>query len=101
MILNILIIIISIVYIWNHSGFIFDMTKLIYKKLNPTKKYIGQSLPKPLGCYTCMTFWSILIYSLFNITIIYALGIAVLSAILSVIFNNIFFVLFKIIDKIK
>lgn len=101
MILNILILIISIVYIWNHSGFMFDMTKNIYEKLNKNKKYMGQTLPKPFGCYTCMTFWIILIYSLFNMTLIYSIGIAVLSAILSVIFNNIFFVLFKFIDKIK
>lgn len=101
MIINLLILMLSIVYIWNHSGFILDVTKIIYQKLNPNSKYMGQSLPKPLGCSMCMVFWSTFIICLFNVTFIYSLGIATLFSILSVLFDKLYGIIFKLINKIK
>lgn len=101
MLINLLILTASIVYIWNHSGFIYDMTKMIFKKLNPDKQYVGQMLPKPFSCFTCMTFWIIFIYSLFTYALIYSLGLAVLFSIIALLIDKLFYILFKIIHKIK
>lgn len=101
MIINILILIFSIVYIWNYSGFIFDITKIIYIKLNPNKQYLGQQLPKPFSCYICMIFWTVLAICLPNMTLIYSLGTATLSTIIGVITDKLYGVFFKLINKIK
>lgn len=62
--------------IWDISGFITELTKFIYEKLNPGKLWMGQMLPKPFSCSVCTSFWIILIYLLFNIQLLYALSIA-------------------------
>ncbi len=90
MIFNLLILVISIVYIWDHSGFIYSLTKFIYKKLYPNKPYMGQQLMKPFGCSMCISFWSVFIYSIFCTTFIYSLGIAVGMSLLSTIINKLF-----------
>lgn len=101
LIINLIIITLSITYIWNYSGFIFDITKLIYQKLNPNSKYMGQQLPKPIGCSMCMVFWTTFIISLLSVTLIYSLGIATLFTILSVFIDKLYGVLFRLINKIK
>ena len=101
MLINILILTISIVYIWNHSGFIFDITKMIFKKLNPEKPYLGQPLPKPFSCYSCMTFWVNLVYALFYLNIIYSLGIGVAASILAILIDKLLGLILKYINKIK
>ena len=75
-ILNCFLITFVITVIWDISGFITELTKFIYEKLNTDKLWMGQQLPKPLSCSLCMSFWIILIYLLFNIQILYALSIA-------------------------
>lgn len=97
------IIVVAIVYVWNHSGFIYDLSKSIYKMLNPTKGYLGQQLPKPIGCSLCMVFWIVLLYATFQteLNIIYSVGISVASAILSVLTDKIFGLIFKLINKIQ
>ena len=84
-ILNLLIIVCSIVYIWDYSGFIFDLTKLVYKKLNKDKPYKGQSLPKPIGCTLCMVFWCVVTYGLLimKYSIIHSIGLGVGFSILA------------------
>lgn len=84
-ILNLLIIVCSIVYIWDYSGFIFDLTKWIYKKLNKDKPYRGQSLPKPIGCTLCMIMWTVFIYGLLimKCSVIHSVGLGVGFSILA------------------
>ena len=74
-ILNCFLITFVITVIWDISGFITDLTRIIYEKLN-NKPWFGQQLPKPLSCSLCMSFWIILIYLLFNVQLLYALSIA-------------------------
>ncbi len=97
------IIIVSITYIWNHSGFMFDFSKWVYKILNPHKPYNGQPLMKPFGCFLCMTFWTVLGYSIFGLelSIIYSLGISVASAILSLLVDKLLMVIIRGINLIK
>jgi hypothetical protein len=70
--LKILIIQFSVITVMDITPFWSDLTKFIYKKLNPGKEYYYQQLPKPLGCSFCMGFWLVFIYltihhiSLFN-----------------------------------
>ena len=101
--IEILIIIISITYIWQHSGFIYDITKVIYEKLNKGKRYMGQSLPKPFGCYTCMTFWitTIYYYTQIESNIIYSIGIGVLSSIIGIIIDKLMMIILRMINKIE
>ena len=97
--LKILILTLSITYIWQHSGFVTDMAKIIYEKTHSGEIWMGQPLRKPFGCYVCMTFWTSFIILLFNISILYALGMACLYSILAVIFDKIFKHIFIIINK--
>ncbi len=101
--IEILIIIISIVYIWEHSGFIYDLSKLVYTKLNKGKQYMGQSLMKPFGCYTCMIMWitTIYYYTQIESNIIYSIGIGVLSSIIGIIVDKILMIILRIINKIE
>lgn len=101
--IEILIIIISIVYIWEHSGFIYDMNKLIYNKLNKGKQYKGQPIMKPFGCYICMIMWitSIYFYTQIEHNIIYSIGIGVLSSIVGMIVDKILMIILRLINKIS
>lgn len=102
-ILNLLIIVCSIVYIWDYSGFIFDLTKWIYTKLNKDKPYRGQSLPKPIGCTLCMIYWTTTIYYYIQIQsdIIYAVGVGVASSILGMLIDKLMMIIIRYIDKIE
>lgn len=74
--INILLINLSIITIYE-SGFIDDLTKIIFKKLNPKKEYMFQQLPKPFSCWFCMCFWIDFIYlSYNNLPLIYSISIS-------------------------
>lgn len=102
-ILNLFIIILSIVYIWNYSGFIYDLTKFLYKILNKDKVYKGSPLPKPFGCTLCMIMWTTTIYYYIQIqsNIIYAIGVGVASSILSMLIDKLMMILIRYINKIE
>ena len=96
-ILNCFLIVFIVTVIWDISGFISDITKIIYEKLN-TDKWMGQQLPKPISCSYCMSFWITLIYLLFNISILYAISIACLFTFIQQIIK---IVLIKLTEKIN
>lgn len=100
--IEILIIIISITYIWQHSGFIYDLTKFIYEKLNKDR-YKGQPIIKPFGCYSCMIFWitTAHYYTQIESNIIYAVGVGVASSIVGVLIDKLMMVLIRCINKIS
>lgn len=102
-IFEILIIITSIVYIWEHSGFMYDFGKFLYTKLNKGKRYKGQPIIKPFGCYTCMIFWisSIYYYLTVDSNVIYAIGIGVGASIAGMIIDKILMLIIRIINKIE
>lgn len=76
--INIILINLSIIIIWEISGFITDLTKIIYEKINK-KPWIGQSLPKPFSCWYCMCVWINLIYLLLNqVNLIHSISITCL-----------------------
>lgn len=94
------IIIVSIVYIWEHSGFIFDVSKALYSKLNPDKVYMGQPMMKPFGCYSCIIFWTTFIYSFFTFTFIPSIGIGVISSLFGMFMNKMIGKLIHLINKL-
>ena len=98
--IKILILIVSIVYVYNYSGFMYDLTKGFYRLLNPEKPYMGQPLFKPIGCTLCMVWWITILYSILflKLSIIYSLGIGVGSSIGSMLIDK---VLGKVIDLIN
>lgn len=98
---NILIITTVIVYIIDFSGFLHNLTKKIYKMLNPNKEYNGQQLPKPFSCSTCMVFWIVLFYCLNYINLIYSFGIAVGMCLLIPLIQLLIQVYLKIINKYR
>ena len=97
--LQLLILTASITYIWEHSGFISDLSKGIYNYTHPKNEWMGQPLRKPFGCYICMTFWLSFGILLFHTTVIYALGLGCAFAILASVINKIMKYFFKIINK--
>lgn len=77
LLLHCVIITFIITTIWDVSGFIFEVSKYIYEKMNPDKPYMGQQLMKPFGCSYCMTFHTLWIYLLINgVGLIYTFAIA-------------------------
>ena len=100
---ELLIIIISIVYIWEYSGFMYDLSKLVYTKLNKGKQYMGQSLMKPFGCYTCMIMWITTIHYYIQIqsNIIYSIGVGVASSILGMLIDKLMMILIRMIHRIS
>jgi hypothetical protein len=82
-ILNTLLITYITVYIVDISGFITSLSKSIYNWLNPHKEWLGQLIPKPFSCSLCLTFWLVLIYSLFHLNIIHSLVLASSCSILT------------------
>lgn len=102
-ILEILIIIVSIVYIWEHSGFMYDLSKFMYEKLNKGKRYKGQPIMKPFGCYTCMIMWvtTIHYYIYIQSNIIFAIGVGVVSSILGMLIDKLMGIVIRIIYKIE
>ena len=101
--IELLIIITSIVYIWEYSGFMYDLSKLVYTKLNKGKQYMGQSLMKPFGCYTCMVFWvtTIHYYAHIQSNIVYSIGVGVASSILGILIDKLMMILIRMIHRIS
>ena len=101
--LEIIIIIVSVVYIWEHSGFVFDMSKFVYEKLNKGKKYKGQPILKPFGCYTCMIFWlvGIFAYVSMGLPIILTIGLSVSSCLVGILVDKILMIIIRVINKIE
>jgi hypothetical protein len=80
-IIDIVLIMFIINYVWNVSTFIIDLTQFLYEKLNKGKKYMYQPLIKPFGCSSCMVFWVIFIYSLITgVGLLYSIFIALLCS---------------------
>lgn len=102
-IIEILVLITSIVYIWEHSGFMYDLSKFIYEKLNKGKRYKGQPIMKPFGCYTCMTFWLVGLYAFIamDLSIILTIGVAVASSILGLLIDKLMGIIIRVINKIE
>lgn len=91
----------SIVYIIDHSGIVYEISKTLYTQLNKGKQYNGQIIPKPFSCSVCMTFWTTLIIMLCSsISVIVTLALASCYSIASVVINRLLVQLFKLIDKI-
>jgi len=88
-----------IVFIIDYSGIIFDLSKFLYTISGREWKY--QIIGKPFGCSLCMVWWITLIYLLFNVPFLYAIGIAAASSILSVLTKKIIGLIFKLINKIE
>lgn len=102
MIYNLVIMTFSIVYIMDHSGFLFSLTKFIYSKLNSTKEYLGQALPKPFSCSICMTFWMVLIYTIYyDVPIVYSIGLSSAFALISSLVSKVLSIIIHFINKIN
>ena len=101
--IEILILIISITYIWQHSGFIYDLSKLVYTKLNKGKRYQGQPIMKPFGCFSCIIFWVVGLYAFIamDLSIIISIGVAVASSILGLLIDKLMMIIIRVINKIE
>jgi hypothetical protein len=98
--INLIIITCVITYVQNHSGFMFDFTKWLYKLSHKTP-YMGQQLPKLLSCSLCQVHWITLFFCLFSgLGVIYSFGLATAFAILSILVNKIIGVIIRLINKI-
>lgn len=101
LILNILIITFIITYIIGSSGIVFDLSKFIYN-LTHKKEWSYQIIGKPFGCSVCMTFWTILIYTLIiGLSVIYSIGLACTMAIISILIDKLIKKIIEIFNKIK
>lgn len=99
LLINGLIITFVIVYIVRHSGFINDLSKFIYNLTHQTEwKY--QMIGKPFGCYGCLTFWTILIMSLFSQSIIVSLGLASSFSIIAILIDKLISITINLINKL-
>lgn len=83
-IVNSIIITFIFVYIIDFSGIIIDISKALYRLLRKGRLWKGQLINKPFSCSTCMTFWTVSIYSLFYTGFIYSIGLGCIMAILVV-----------------
>lgn len=102
MILELLIITLAITYIVGHSGIIVSISKGLFKYLNPGKVWMGELIPKPFSCSICLSFWAVLIMSLFGgIPIVYSLGLASAFSLVSILADKLIAVLIKLIHLIK
>lgn len=91
-----------IVYIMDISGFLYSATKFLYNLFNPHKVYMGQSLPKPFGCFVCMVFWCVLGYLLYmGESVIYSFGLAAAMSFLSVLMSKLMRLVNHLINKIE
>jgi hypothetical protein len=54
--IKLILIILIITIIWDLSGFIESITKWVYEFGHPTKKWMGQQLPKIISCSYCIKF---------------------------------------------
>lgn len=95
---NLLIINFVISYIIDHSGILFDLSKWLYTISGREWNY--QIIKKPFGCSICMSWWISLIYLLFNVSFIYAIGLAAGCAILSVFISKMIGKVLELFNKI-
>lgn len=95
---NLLIINFVISYIIDHSGILFDLSKWLYTISGREWNY--RMISKPWGCNICMSWWISLIYLLFNVSFIYAIGLAAGCAILSVFISKMIGKVLELFNKI-
>lgn len=101
LIIMLLLLTISTVFIIDYSGIVTDISKYLYEKANPGQVWLGQMVRKPFSCSLCMTFWLTLIISLFTTTIIYALFLATMFAIISLLIKKLMGKLINLINTIE
>ena len=102
MILELVVITAAITYIVNHSGITISVSKAVFKYLNPGKFWNGELIMKPFSCAICLSFWTVLIMSLFGgISIVYSLGLASAFSLLSILADKLIAVSIKLIHLIK
>lgn len=85
MILNLILIHLIVVVVWNKLNFPNEIASLIMKIIT-RGKINSVELKKPLGCGLCMTFWITLLYMLifyFDFGIINIIAVSLLSSILT------------------
>lgn len=94
MLIDLLCITIIIVYTIGLSGFIDEISEIIWKRMYPKVKYNGWRIPKPFGCETCMTFWCGILYLLVTgcFSLYMLLYVAVLSFMTPVIATTLLFI---------
>jgi hypothetical protein len=97
--INVLIIILSIVYIWEFSGFIEDLTRGLFNWRG--YNYLGQQLNKPFSCYLCVIFWSTFLYSIFSVGLLKAIGVGVVSSLIGLLARQLIELYLRLIQKIK
>jgi len=97
--LDLLIISFIVSFIIDISGIVSSIKKFIWKLFNKKIPYKDFDF-KPFECSLCMTFWVILIYSMFNYNILYSLFFASLFAFLSTIITNLLKTIHIFIQKI-
>lgn len=96
--INILILSFIISFIIDISGIIQSLKRFIWKIFN---KLPYRDFPfKPFDCSLCMTFWVILIYSLFNYDILYSFFYASVMSYFSTHITNLLKTIHIIIQKI-
>ncbi len=95
-IVNVLIIIASIVYLYNHTTLIYDLEILLQKKLGTQNE-----LRKPFSCSSCMIFWITFLYLLFHESFLISFSIGLLSHLLSRLVNKIITLIINVIEKIN
>ena len=89
LVFNVLMLCFIVVYVVDISGFMFNISKVVYNIFNPGKVYMGQII-KPFGCSLCLTFWLVLIYLLYSsIPFIPSMFIACICSLFSVPLKNI------------
>lgn len=85
MILNLILIHLIVVVVWNKLNVPNEIASLIMKTIT-RGKISSVELKKPLGCGLCMTFWITLLYMLifyFDFGIINIISVSLLSSILT------------------
>ena len=101
LILNLFYITFSIVYIIKYSSIIFDFSKWLYESAYG-KTWNYQMLRKPFSCDVCVTFWIVLLYSLFNTSFILSILYATLfSGIVVPLMEKIYELIMCLINKIE
>jgi hypothetical protein len=101
-IFNLIKILLIVVFIVDYSGVVLYIKKLIWKLLNGNKIPFKWFELKPFDCSLCMSFWTLIIYCLFNnYGILNSIFIGVIGAylasFLSDLLNYIFYIYKKII----
>lgn len=88
LILYYLLIIISMVYITDHSGIILDLSKWVWEKRNGKGTWKYQILGKPWSCSMCQSFWIGLVVGIIGWNVVWGLFIGTVGAIISLIIKN-------------